>query len=263
MRRAVMLLAAAFAGLVAVGLLVTWVVRGRALQDRLYCENNLRELYVATFPMVADKKALAAAAVPAGTVVVPGLPPDRRLSWFVPVLPGFNQRRQPTADLVAGIDPAKPNDAEGNAAAGGTVVRALLCPANVPDRAGVTMYVGLAGVGADAATLGLGPPVPPAAGAFRYDAATPLAAFADGLSNTLLFAETADPGRWLHGGPDTVRGLLPDRSYLGAGSQFGGSHAGGANFALADGGVRFLTDRIDPGVLRTMATIAGGPDVPE
>ena len=29
---------------------------------------------------------------------------------------------------------------------------------------------------------------------------------------------------------------------------------------MADGSVRFFTDRTDPRVLRAMATIAGGPD---
>ena len=78
-----------------------------------------------------------------------------------------------------------------------------------------------------------------------------------------VFAETnADVGPWIRGGPATVRGLddaAGAAAFVGAGGQFGGTHPHGANFAAADGGVRFVTVRISPPVLAAMVTIAGGP----
>lgn len=255
------------------GLLVTWVMKGRAAQDRVYCANNLRDLgqFAAQFADAEQKKkpTPARAAVPAGTLPNPDLPPDRRLSWLPATLPFLDQRRQPTADWVTLVDPAKPWDQGSNAGLAAKKLAAVVCPANVPDtpddQPQLTQYVGLAGLGADAATLGLGPPVPPRAGCFRYDAPTPLDLIRrhDGLSNTLLFAETAaDPGPWLRGGPATVRGLddaAGAKPFVGAGGQFGGNHPAGANFAAADGGVRFLTTRVSPDVLKALVTLAGGP----
>lgn len=253
---------------VVAGGLVTWIVRGRALQDRVYCQDHLRELaqFGAAFAAAqAKKEPVPVDAVPPGTVVLPGVPPESRLSWVVPLLPGFNQKRQDTSAVLAAIDAGKPWEAGANQAAARAVLRALACPANVPavppGEPAPTMYVGVAGLGADAATLPLGPPVPPRAGSFRYDTPTPFAAFADGTSYTLLFLETnRDPGPWLRGGPGTVRGLLDAPPLLGMGSQFGGNHGGGANAAMADGGVRLFTERTAPAVLRALATIAGGPD---
>jgi prepilin-type processing-associated H-X9-DG protein len=257
----------------AAGMLVTWLMRSRAAQDQIYCVNNLREIsqfaYLYADAQRRKEPAPLVAAVPAGTVFHPELPPERRLSWVPPSLLFFNQRRQDTTELVTKIDSMRPWDEGSNAEAGRVRLLTLLCPANPheppPDQPAVTLYVGLAGLGRDAATLDLGPPIPPRAGCFRYDSPTPLELISrhDGLSQTLMFAETSvDLGPWIQGGPATVRGVddsVEGRPYIGTGGQFGGNHVGGANFALADGSVRFLTQRIDPDVFKAMATIAGGP----
>lgn len=265
-------LVAVFAALGA-GLFITWLMKSRAAQDRLYCANNLRELsqFAATFAETEQgkKKGPVLAAVPAGTLVNPDLPPDRRLSWVPSTLPLFNQRRQPTAELVKSIDPKRAWDEGSNADLAKTRLVALLCPANPADAPEgspqLTQYLGLAGLGPDAATLPLGPPVPPRAGCFRYDAPTPLALIAahDGLSQSLLFGETnADLGPWLRGGPATVRGLddaAGAKPFIGVGGQFGGNHPEGANFAGADGGLKFFTPKVNPDVFKALFTIAGGP----
>jgi prepilin-type processing-associated H-X9-DG protein len=268
-------------GLFAAGLIVVWVSRGRATQDRVYCENNLRILAQAAeqHGLTLPPGAVAGVAVPAlnarvppGTVVNPSLPPESRLSWVVPLLPLFDQRRQDTAAVFAQINLAAAWDKEPNAAAARTRLSILTCLANPPPRAdghAPTQYVGSGGVGPDAASLPLStdrwPPVaPPRAGSFRYDEPTPFASFTDGLSHSVLFAEVStDLGPWVRGGPATVRTLVAgERPAIGAGGQFGGNHPDGGNFAFADGSVRFLTDRTNPAVLEGLFTIAGGTSDP-
>jgi prepilin-type processing-associated H-X9-DG protein len=55
-------------------------------------------------------------------------------------------------------------------------------------------------------------------------------------------------------GLDDAPGAKP---LLGSGGQFGGNHPDGANWLLADGSVRVFTDRTDPKLLYSFATIAG------
>ena len=65
----------------------------------------------------------------------------------------------------------------------------------------------------------------------------------------------------------TVRGIngpevnLTSWQYYGQG--FGSHHAGGANFAFADGSVRFLDETIDLMVLSYLGTRAGGDQIPD
>lgn len=203
-----------------VGLLVTVVVsylqQARLDAHLVASRNNLRELSAfAAPPANPDPKAEGRlpGAVPAATVALPGVVPEERLSWAVTLLPNLDQKRHPTEQLVAKIRTDQPWSAEPNQSAGRTRLAVLLCPENtpqVPDGApAVTCYVAVAGVGADAATLSLpAGATPPRAGAWRYDAPTPFDRIADGLSQTLLFGESADaPGPWLRGGPSTARGF--------------------------------------------------------
>jgi prepilin-type processing-associated H-X9-DG protein len=242
-------------------------VRSRAAQNRLYCANNLREL--AQFATLHAKPPKDAAPnvvpieIPAGTVPSPGLPPDRRLSWIAKLLPNFNQRRQDTESLTRSLDPSLAWDVEPNLTVAHTRLVALICPGKpAPDA--VTQYVGAGGIGPDAASL---PADSPRAGCFRYDAPTPFAAITDGLSSTILLAEVStDLGpSWLSGGPATVRTLDVDNTakpMLGTDGQLGGNHLSGANFAFADGSVRFLTNQTDRAVLKALFTITGGTNEP-
>jgi Protein of unknown function (DUF1559) len=248
------------------GLLATALVRQRADADKESVKRNLMELgqFAARYhEAIGERKPLPEiSVVPPGTVVPSKLPSDRRLSWTVPMLPLLDQRRQKTAELVERIDLSKAWDEGGNSDASKTRLRVLLCPARPPEfREGepvVTQIVGIAGVGDDAASLPLDSP---RAGSFRYDSPTPLAGFPDGTSNTLLFGETnRELGPWIRGGPSTVRGIRLNETAIGDGGQFGGIHVGGAWFGFADGGVRFLNERIEPKVLHALATRAGGVD---
>ena len=73
----------------------------------------------------------------------------------------------------------------------------------------MTSYVGIAGLGPNAAEL---PVEDPRAGVFGFDRSTPLIEITDGTATTMAVAETAESnGPWKAGGPATVRGLDPSR----------------------------------------------------
>ncbi len=260
----------AFCAVICFGMLFTWISRGRALQDRANAQNSLREL--ALFGQVFETTDRGKQRKPdsrtvngilPGTIANDALTPDRRLSWVVLELEWFNQKRQNTGALRAAIRTDLAWDAEPNQPPGRTVLRNLICGASVPnvpvEEPAVTQFVGLAGLGTNGATL---PATDRRAGAFRYDGATPFDAFTDGISNTILFGETnANLGAWIRGGPSTVRGLDDSagaKAFIGIGGQFGGIHAHGANFAFADGSLKFLTEMTNPSVLKAFCTLAGG-----
>jgi Protein of unknown function (DUF1559) len=257
--------------LAVVAILLPLLQRTRLNAALAASQNNLRELSLFAAHHAKPEQqdgALLLNYVPAATVFLPGVPSENRLSWIAPVLPGLNQKRQDIVSLLAQIDDTQPWTAERNQTAGRTVLFAALCPENAPQVAAgspaLTCYVGIAGLGTDAATLPLLKNVPPSprAGAFRYDAPTPFDRITDGLSETVLMGETADsPGPWLRGGFSTVRGMddaAGAKPLIGDGGQFGGFFPAGANFALCDGSVRMFTPRTTPSVLLRMATIAGG-----
>ncbi len=260
----------AFCLAIGIGMLFTWISRGRAMQDRANAQNSLREL--ALFGQVFEttdkgkqhkRDSRIVNGILPGTIANDILTPEQRLSWVVLELEWFNQKRQNTGALRLAIRTDLAWDAEPNQPPGRTVLRNLICGANVPNVAAgepaVTQFVGLAGLGTNGAML---PATDRRAGAFRYDGATPFDAFTDGISNTILFGETnANLGAWIRGGPSTVRSLDDSagaNAFIGIGGQFGGIHAHGVNFAFADGSQKFLTENTNPGVLKAFCTLAGG-----
>ncbi len=288
MRGRVAVLLLMLGGFLAGGLLLTLLQRSRAAQALVYSVNNVRELSQFALlggtepaggnfpadprfkptPLERFRELNIAAAIPAGTVARPELPPERRLSWIAPLLPTFNQTRQDTLALSGRLDLTQPWDAGPNRLAAETPVRILVSyaapPKPTPGEPAVTQFVGVGGVGADAPTLPLGPDnlANPRAGCFRYDGPTPFAAVVDGLSQTVLIGEVSTGlGPWLQGGPATVRTFDAGpgaRPAVGVGGQFGGNHLAGGLFGMADHGVRVLTHRTDAHVLANLCTINGG-----
>ncbi|HKB35147.1 MAG TPA: DUF1559 domain-containing protein [Gemmataceae bacterium] len=247
----------------------------RRAAARSQCANNLQQMSLGLLDYAdAHRSRLSTgekvSLLPAGTVYIAGLSPEKRLSWFVEVLPYSEQD-----SLSRRIDRKLAWDAPANAEAVRTVLRIFQCPdwgrEQAPDPPYLTAYQGVAGLGANAATLPVGHPD---AGVFGYDRRTALQDITDGTSSTLLILEsTRDNGPWAQGGPATVRGLDPDEApYFGTGRPFGGTHFAensvfgrgksiGCNAAMADGSVHFFREDVPAQVLEGLATIAGGENV--
>jgi hypothetical protein len=201
-------------------------------------------------------------AFPSGTVPLSGLPPERRLSWLAALQPYVE------SDATQ-LDLTSPCDIGPNALAMKTSVRAFLCP-GIAERApedspGLTHYVGVAGVGTNAADLCL---TRPEAGFFGYDRRLTSADIKEGLGCTLAVIETElVNGSWVSGGRATVRALdSRDRPYIRIGGPFGTKHMSDsvfrihpvvANVVFADASVRPLNSSISAEVFESLATVAG------
>jgi hypothetical protein len=145
-----------------------------------------------------------------------------------------------------------------------------MCPANSrlssATESAFTGYIGIAGVGSDAATL---PREDTRAGLFGYDRTVRIRDIKDGLSSTMMVMEsTAELGPWAAGGPSTIRPLDPEnRQYLALEGLFGMKHREdtifrsnpvGSNVAILDGSVRWIPATVTSETLEALATIAGG-----
>jgi prepilin-type processing-associated H-X9-DG protein len=233
------------------------------------CAYNLKQLGFGLFSYESS-----CGAFPAGTVINEGLPATHRLSWLTAIFGFLDQIHLLT-------DPSEPWDGGANRvpmirfqsdeSIGGFATEPLgdfdlaQCPAHrhraQPGPPSETDYVGIAGLGVDAPSL---PVRHPRAGFFGYDRQTRIVDIKDGISQTMMIAETSDAnGPWTAGGPATVRGLDPSRRpYIGRGRQFGGMHRGGAAVLFADGSVRLIRETIDPAVFEALSTIVGRESVP-
>jgi len=246
-------------------LAISGILSARVSARRRQCAYNLSQLALG----LQTYAELHGGLFPYGTVLAHRLPPERRWSWYVGAW-GFVGDGQ--IELLLDLDEAW--DAKGNRPVRARVplddppseieivgLRDSRCPANpvYDDRArqDANSYVGMAGIGADAARL---PSGDPKAGIWGYRRQTGLGQITDGDACTILLAETGlDCGPWMAGGPPTVRGLDPDRQpLLGPGGQFGGLHPGGCQVVMADRKVRFINDGVDPDVLLSQVTVADG-----
>lgn len=188
-------------------------------------------------------------ALPTGTVVVDGLEPSQRFSWI--------------AALEAAADPSGPQphwERPWNDAANQRFVRRQLPRWINPsigtkvgrDRYPATHFVGVAGVGPDAADL---PVDHPNAGVFGTARSIAPADIPDGSASTMLVAGVeADLGSWAAAGQSTVRGFAAE-PYVRGPDGFGTGQAAGMHVLMADGSVRFLSADADPALVRGMASM--------
>jgi hypothetical protein len=271
-RRTVVVLGLMILFIFLIGLPSIWRLRG--LADKAGCLYRFKNLgqFAAIYhhPPAGMNLADVPQAVPPGAVFHSTLPPEQRVSWVHSALKFFDARSRPPLEQFDVINTTLPWDAPIHREVAALKIPLLLCPGALPtitpDGPAPTQFVGLSGIGSDSATLLR---TDPRAGCFRYDDATPLQFIQqrDGLSNTLMFAETANElGPWLRGGPSTVRGLNTTddaKPPLGLGGQFGGNYGNETGFGLADGSARFIRNAIDRKVFLSLLTIAGeGSDPP-
>jgi hypothetical protein len=235
------------------------------------CKNNLRRLGLALNQFHDEHRAF-----PPGTVPNDELMPEQRLSWVTPLLPYLEPEALPDSkasarrvskerQLYGLIDFQQAWDADVNRAATSIPLSVCVCPSdgNPAARSSAwTTYVGIAGVGRDAATIpNFHPPAlvakDPNAGMFGYDRWTTRDDVTAGLAKRLMVVETMrDNGPWAQGGPATVRGIDPDDNPpIGYGRPFGGLHLRGAAALYADGHADFVRDTIKPAMWQDLARI--------
>lgn len=227
------------------------------------CKNNLRQIgqAIATYYDHHRDADHPRGRFPAAVVPNADLAPERRLSWQAAVLPFLvdttpaGKRREKLAGEIVFEESW---DARANAGPRQANIATFLCPVFAHDftagQAGLTSYVGVAGVGTDAASLAMGNP---RAGFFGYDRILTLSDISAATGSTMMVVETAhDNGPWLAGGLPTVRGVDSGcERYIGLGQPFGGLHHDGLNVLWVDGSVGFVNDQIAPTVFRTLSLI--------
>lgn len=247
MRGRVTVLVVLFVTIVIAAVLFPLLIRARERNNRAVCQSRLQGLGTAVAAYVAKESLF-----PPGTIPHETLPPEQRLSWLAAILPYTRHNA-----LYASISLKEPWQAAANRAVAHSWLSELECPSWSGERnvagPGITHYVGIAGVGVDAARLPLSDR---AAGLFGYERRVRPDDVIDGLSYTIMTGETFEAnGPWAAGGPATLRCLVPGRPYIGKDRQFGGSHAPGAYFLFADGSVRLIEEHVHPRLLEAHFTI--------
>jgi hypothetical protein len=178
--------------------------------------------------------------------------PETRLSWLSEILPylghpdwhvepGYNWKDPHNGQIVKRVLPE--------------VVNPRFGPGVSPSGYPVTHYVGVAGIGRNAAQLPAGDPH---AGVFGYGRQTRPQDLDRGGTHTIAVLGVQDQlGPWAQGGPATTRALT-ERPYCNGPDGFGSGQRDGMTAGFADGSVRFLSDKIDPEVMERLASIHGG-----
>lgn len=248
------------AAVLVAGLILTAIRKAQASAAQAQCMNNGKQIGIAlnNYHSVNDH-------FPPGTLPNAAVPPERRLSWVVPLI--LFMEAVPYADVPLHKFAW---DAPENAARVRNRFTFIRCPLQPDKQSTEFQFPGVAGVGPDAVTL---PSGDPRAGVFGYDRHTALADITDGPADTLVVLESRTAGPWAQGGPATVRGLDPAaRPHLGAGRPFETFHPDGFGLAgprtfsstgvFADGSVRVFRESVDPEVLEGLATIAGKEPAP-
>ena len=194
--------------------------------------------------------------------------PKQRISWFAELLPYLGSEQ---AFLSNGIDREKSWNDPANLAAAATLVPQFLNP-NYPPHTwwvryptimqptAATHYVGIAGIGADAAEYSANDPATAKKlGVFGYDRTTRVQDITDGVSNTILMAQVPPTYKrpWMAGGGSTVEGVLEKDSVRPFVSpQPDGKR--GTLVVMADGSVRFVAENVKDEIFKALCTIKGG-----
>jgi hypothetical protein len=252
-------------------------IRQLVLQQKGYLDMTGGQLRIHELGDAARRYVEAhAATFPRGTVERPipstraGRPyePKQRVSWLAELLPYLGPEQ---AGLHRGIEPNKSwNDPE-NLGAAATLVPQFLNPNYPPNTwwvrypgmtepTAATHYVGIAGIGADAAEYRSDDPaMAKKLGIFGYDRATKLQDVTDGAANTIMMAQVPPTHKrpWMAGGGSTVEGVREQGSVRPFVSpQPDGKR--GTLVVMADGSVRFVSEDVKDDIFKALCTIKGG-----
>jgi hypothetical protein len=193
-------------------------------------------------------------------------PPDERVSWLAELLPylGSEQASLKINKEKSWRDPQ-------NLIAASTLIPQFIDPATQPNSwwirypslgepVAATHYVGIAGIGLDAAEYPANDPnLVNRLGIFGYDRGAKMSDIKDGAANTILMAEVPSVFKrpWLAGGGATVVGVPEKNSFQPfVSSEKGGKR--GSYVIMADGSVRFITEGVSDDVFKAMCTMNGG-----
>jgi len=250
------------------GLLLSAVSHVREAGRKLQCSNNLKQMTLGVCAYQASRRTFppGTEAIPAG----PALPGGTECAWSSFILPQIEE-----AAIAAQIDYGARWDAPGaNATAANLMIPTYVCPSGVLFFPGKQDYGGIAGT--YIIPSGMDRPAPdahfsgtliPVVSATRRGVMP--SEVLDGLSSTLLVAESVDrghPPQWSAGGPDHLPWawganiIYQNAPFINSKDELciRSNHIGGAFGAFADGHVRFLDENLDTDVLAALCTRSGG-----
>jgi hypothetical protein len=197
-------------------------------------------------------------------------PPNQRVSWMAGLLPFLGYQ-----EIYDGLDFKQSWRTEVNVKQGAVLVPAFLNPryertywrAHPPSLGildlGATHFVGIAGVGIDAADYDArDPSVVKKLGVFGYERRTAVKDITDGLSNTAFMIQVPPTYErpWIAGGGATITGIPETRSM----EPFARTQANGKRgtyVLMCDGSVRFVSADIADDVFKAICTIKGGEEI--
>jgi prepilin-type processing-associated H-X9-DG protein len=220
-------------GGILLALMLPAVSAAREAARRSQCTNNLKQLGLAMHEYHDNYKCFPPAYIPDED----GKPMH---SWRVLLLPYLEQ--QP---LYEAYNFDEPWDSPGNLALAAQMPPFFRCPSDGESGRSETSYAMLVGP----QTISDGP------------TANGIGDIKDGTSNTILLVEVTGSGiNWLE-----PRDVDVEKSALAinnpAGTGIRSNHPGGVNILFCDGAAQFLSETIDPQVLKGLSTINGGEPV--
>jgi prepilin-type N-terminal cleavage/methylation domain-containing protein/prepilin-type processing-associated H-X9-DG protein len=217
------------------------------------------------------------------------------ISWPEALLPYLEQTN---SYLSLDLTQREYANTNGPDSPGAHMLEILICPVDNLPASGVTTYTtggktyyfGMTSYGANGGTRSWYISSMTTDGVFWINSSVRLTDISDGTSNTLFFGERyhkddvyteiATTGGWAWANYDApedcilstpvpINYKLPPGTKLGWPNYpeddrvcaFGSAHPAGANFALADGSVRFISDEISLPLLQALSTRAGGEGV--
>jgi prepilin-type processing-associated H-X9-DG protein len=214
---------------VPVALLVPAVQQAREAARRTQCMNNLKQIGLALHNYADQHGTFPPAFISDET----GKPMH---SWRVLILPYIEETQ-----LYSEYNFSEPWDGPNNSRLLSRMPKVYACPSNPPGGT-ATAYMGALGDHC----------------VFRGSQPVRFADITDGASNTLLVGETAEANiPWMKPADVDVK-LHPS---IGDKYGFSSHHTGGANFLMADGAVRFISQSIAAQTLKALFTRDGNEQV--